>query len=77
LSIFPLRKTTSRKGANVALDSRNNDQSQVDKLVTGRQDEDPASSIYASIYYSEKEPKHVALFLVGIFFFTTFGRSIG
>jgi hypothetical protein len=32
----PLRKTISRKGANVALDSRNHDQSLIDKLVSGR-----------------------------------------
>jgi hypothetical protein len=32
----PLRKNISRQGVKVALDSRNNDQSPVDKLVTGR-----------------------------------------
>jgi hypothetical protein len=31
----PLRKTISRKGAKVALDSRNNDQSPIDKPVSG------------------------------------------
>jgi hypothetical protein len=32
----PLRKTISRKGAKVALDSRNDDQNSIDKLVSGR-----------------------------------------
>jgi hypothetical protein len=32
----PLRKTISRIGVNVALDSRNDDQSPIDKLVSGR-----------------------------------------
>jgi hypothetical protein len=31
-----LRKTISRKGAKAALDSRNDDQSPIDKQVTGR-----------------------------------------
>jgi hypothetical protein len=31
-----LRKTISREGAKVAPDSRNDDQSPIDKLVTGR-----------------------------------------
>jgi hypothetical protein len=31
-----LRKTISRKGAKVALDSRNDDQSLINKVVTGR-----------------------------------------
>jgi hypothetical protein len=32
----PLRKTISRLGAKVALDSRNDDQSPINKLVSGR-----------------------------------------
>jgi hypothetical protein len=32
----PLRRIISRKGVNVVLDSQNDDQSPVDKLVTGR-----------------------------------------
>jgi hypothetical protein len=32
----PLRRIISRKGVKVALDSRNDDQSPVDELVTGR-----------------------------------------
>jgi predicted benzoate:H+ symporter BenE len=36
-----------------------------------------ATSCRNSTYYSEKERKYVAVFLVGIFFFTTLGRSIG
>jgi hypothetical protein len=63
----PLRKTISRNGAKVALDSRNDAQSPIDTPVSGRQDKNPAKSICTSNYYSEKEPKHVALF---------FGRDI-
>jgi hypothetical protein len=37
----------------------------------------PASSICASTYYSEKERKHVEDFFGGDIFFTTLGRSIG
>jgi hypothetical protein len=32
---------------------------------------------FASTYYSEKEPKHVAVFLSRDIFFMTLGRSIG
>jgi hypothetical protein len=68
----PLRKNISLQGVKVALDSRNNDQSPINKVVTGRRDKNPASSICASTYYSEKEPKHVAFFLVrDIFFYDT------
>jgi hypothetical protein len=40
LFIFPLRlcEKPSRKGSKVALDSQNDDQSPIDKLVSGRQD---------------------------------------
>jgi hypothetical protein len=72
LSIFPLRKTISRKGAKVALDSRNDDQSPIDKLGSGRRYKNPAKSICTSTYYSEKEPKHVDIFLGrDIFFYDT------
>jgi len=46
----PLRKNISRQCVNVALDSRNDDQSPTNKVVTGRQDKNPASSICASTY---------------------------
>jgi hypothetical protein len=32
----PLRKTISHKGAKLTFDSRNDDQSPIDKVVTGR-----------------------------------------
>jgi hypothetical protein len=72
----PLRKNISLQGVKVALDSRNNDQSPINKVVTGRRDKNPASSICASTYYSEKEPKHVAFFLVRDIFFLRYSEEV-
>jgi hypothetical protein len=70
ISICAFAKTISRKGAKVALVSRNDDQSPINKLVSGRLDKNPAKSISASTYYSQKEPKYVAdLMLRDIFFY--------
>jgi len=70
----PLRKNISRQGVKVALDSRNDDQSPIDKLVSGRRYKNPAKSICTSTYYSEKKPKYVAVFFVGIFFLLLSGE---
>jgi hypothetical protein len=68
-SFAHLRKIISRKGAKVTLDDRNDDQSPIDKLVSGRLDKNPTYSICTSNYYSEKEQKHVAdSFGIDIFF---------
>src|SRR5262245_4722629 len=57
-----LRKTISRQGVKVVLDSRNDNQSPIDKLVSGRRYKNPAKSICTSTYYSQKKPKRVDVF---------------
>jgi hypothetical protein len=62
-----LHQMVFRKCAKFALDSRNDDQSPIDKLISGRQYKNPAKNICGSTYYSEKKVKYVAIF---------FGRDI-
>ncbi len=70
--VAPLRKIISRKDANVALDSRDDDQNPTDKLVSGSWNKNPPYSVCASDYYSEKEQKNVAdFFWWEIFFYDT------
>jgi hypothetical protein len=63
----PLRLYEKPSRAKGALDDQNDDQRPINKLVPGRRGKNPASSVCASNYYSEKEPKYVADF---------FGRDI-
>jgi hypothetical protein len=60
---FALERWCGSEGAKIAFGGRNDDQRPIDKLVSGRYDKNPVNSICASTYYSEKEPKHVAVFL--------------
>ena len=66
---FPFAKNHLAQRRKVALDRRNDDQRPIDKLFSGHWEKNSAKSICALTSYSEKGPKHVALFLVGTFFY--------